>query len=316
MQKSRIRLLLLIVFGFIGIVFLGQNLIYTESKSVPLNLFELGNGPSFNFELPDSNVSREIHLNLRAAIAIDNYSQEVLYCYNADEVRPVASLSKLLTAMVVLDNYRPDSVIEISKEDARRSSRSIFRIGDKVKVKDLLHAALMISDNRAARAVARSVEEDNEDFASLMNRKARTLGLKNTRMIEPTGLDENNKSTAADCARLVNLVLQYPALAYITSLKKYEFSYQNRYGKTRNKRLVNTNKMVYSKYRVLAGKTGYIIESDYCLTTVLENSNGDQVTVVVLGSPGPQTRFREARRLANFSFAKIEKSRLADISKR
>jgi len=312
MRKSRIRLLLLIVFGLIGIGFIGQNLVYTESQSVPLTLFEVGDGPSFDFELPDTNINRELYLNLRAAIAIDNNTQEILYCHNADEIRSIASISKLLTAMVILDYYKPDSVMTITREDARRSSRSIFRVGDKVKVRDLLHSALMISDNRAARAASRSVTDDREAFAKLMNRKARTLGLSNTVMFEPTGLDERNKSTAADCAKMVNLAMQYPALAYITSRKIYEFTHLNRYGRKRKRRLINTNKMVFSKYRVLAGKTGYIIASDYCLTTVLENPEGEQVTIVVLGSPGPRTRFREARRLANYAFRKIGMRGLAD----
>lgn len=314
MKKSRIRLLLLITFGLIGIAFIGQNLIYSESQSVPLALFEVGEGPDFDFDLPDSNVSRELYLNLRAAVAIDNHTQQVLYCYNANEIRSIASLSKLLTAMVVLDHYHPDSVMTITKEDSRRSSRSIFRIGDRVTVRDLLHSALLVSDNRAARAAARSVTPNREDFAEMMNRKAKTLGLANTQMFEPTGLNENNKSTAADAAKLVNLALQYPSLAYITSLKKYEFTHYNRYNKRRKRRLINTNKMIFSKYRVLAGKTGYIIESDYCLATVLEDGDGDQITLVVLGSPGPNTRFREARRLANYAFGKIDRNRLATAS--
>jgi len=312
MKKSRIRLILLITFGVIGIAFIGQNLIYTESQSVPLTLFEVGNGPLFDFDIPDTNISRELYLNLRAAVAINNTTQEVLYCYNAEESRSIASISKLLSAMVILDYYKPDSLMTITREDARRSSRSIFRVGDKVTVRDLLHSALLISDNRAARAAARSVTDDPVAFANLMNRKARTLGLSHTVMFEPTGLDDRNQSNAADCARMVNLAMQYPALAFITSLKKYEFTHLNRYGKKRKRRLINTNKMVFSKYRVLAGKTGYIIASDYCLVTILENSNGDQVTIVVLGSPGPKTRFREARRLANYAFQKIDRNRLAD----
>ena len=119
-------------------------------------------------------------------------------------------------------------------------------------------------------------------------------------MFEPTGLDERNISTAADCAILINAVVNlYPEIAEITSLKTFTIKPVNR---KRKIRLINTNKMVFSKYKVLAGKTGYIIESDYCLATILKNSKGKQVTVVVLGAPGPQTRFREARRLANYAF--------------
>ncbi|MCX6827559.1 MAG: hypothetical protein NTV06_09915 [candidate division Zixibacteria bacterium] len=135
-----------------------------------------------------------------------------------------------------------------------------------------------------------------------MNRKAKEIGLDSTQMYEPTGLNERNCSTAADCARLINYAILYPEIQRITSLKEYAFRPINR-NKTR--RIVNTNKMVFSKYKILAGKTGFISESAYCLTTVMEDGKGRRITVVVLGAPGPQTRFREARRLATWAFSKI-----------
>lgn len=291
--------------GLFALYLIIENVVVKVSESKPVfDIPQLKKSACFDFELPDSNISRSLYLNLKSAIAIDNKSKEVLYCYNADEIRPIASISKLLTAMVVLDHYRPDSVLTITREDGRSSARSLFRVGDKVRAGDLLHAALLQSDNRAARALARSVAGNYEDFADLMNKKGDEIGLKDTKMYEPTGLDERNRSTAADCARLINAaILNYPEISRITSLKKYTITPVNR---KRSKRLVNTNKMVFSKYRVKAGKTGYIIKSDYCLATILENGAGRQVTVVVLGAPGPQTRFREARRLANHAFQRLQ----------
>jgi len=310
LKVRKLRVIIYSVLGFGILLIMFHNFEYAEIETMPLPLFQTSKLPGLDFDLPDSNICRDIYLNLRAAIVIDNESEELLYSYNADEVRSIASISKLLTAMVVLDNYLPDSTITITKKDARRSSRSIFRTGDKVKMRDLLHSALLQSDNRSARALARTVAGSIEQFAEKMNTKAKKLGLDNTIMYEPSGLDERNQSTAADCARLVYYAMQYPEIARITSLKKYEFKLVNR--KNRNKRLINTNKMVFSKYRVLAGKTGYIIKSDYCLATIMENGSGDQITLVVLGSPGPKTRFREARRLANYSFRKIKRLALAD----
>jgi len=105
-------------------------------------------------------------------------------------------------------------------------------------------------------------------------------------MREPTGLDEKNCATAADCARLVNIARTlYPEIGRITSLKKYVFKPVNR---KNSKKLVNTNKMVFSKYKVKAGKTGFILESEYCLTTILEDGLGREITVVVLGAPAPR----------------------------
>lgn len=302
-RKARNRVLLLSILSVLALFLVFQNIILTESESKTLPAkAKPEKRKLFDFAMPDSNISRAIYLNLKSAIAIDNKTHKVIYCYNADEIRPIASISKLLTAMVVLDNYRPDTVITISKVDAKRSSRSLFRVGDRVRAKDLLHAALLQSDNRAARALARSVAGSIDKFAKMMNKKAKQIGLENTHMVEPTGLSEKNRSTAADCARLVNTARQlYAEIGRITSLKKYVFKPVNR---KRSKRLVNTNKMVFSKYKVKAGKTGYIIKSDYCLTTVLQNGIGKEITVVVLGAPGPQTRFREARRLANYAFKK------------
>jgi len=301
----RYRKVIYCVLGAGVLLILLRNFQFAEIETMPLPLFKTAKMQGLEFELPDSNTCRDLRLNLKAAVAIDNQSNELLYCFNAEKMRPIASISKLLTAMVVLDNYLPDSVITITKEDAYRSSRSMFRIGDMAKMKDLLHSALLKSDNRAARAIARTIGGSIEAFAEKMNKKAAELNLDNTQMFEPTGLDSRNQSTAADCARLVYYAFQYPEIARITSLKKYEFRLVNR-GK-RLKSLINTNKMVFSKYKVLVGKTGYINESEYCLATILEDAVGDQITLVVLGSPGPQTRFREARRLANYSFEKIRK---------
>ncbi len=300
-MKQKLKLYSITLLGIVIIIVMGYNAVVMESVSKPILTNDKIN--CFEFEMPDTNISRAIFLNLKSAIAINNKSKEVIYCYNADKVRPIASISKLLTAMVVLDNYKPDTILIITKEDSRRSSRSLFRVGTKIKAKDLLHAALLQSDNRAARALARSVAGSYADFAKLMNKKAKNLGLEDTHMTEPTGLDEENKATAADCARLVNLAIDlYPEIARITSLKKYEFSPIN---KKRKIRLINTNKMVFSKYKVKAGKTGFIIKSDYCLTTVLKNKIGEEVTIVVLGAPGNKPRFREARRLADYAFRAI-----------
>jgi D-alanyl-D-alanine carboxypeptidase len=139
----------------------------------------------------------------------------------------------------------------------------------------------------------------------MMNEKAKEIGLTNTTMYAPTGLDERNISTAADVAKLVNLASMYPEIARITSLKEYTFRPLN---KKKGRRIINTNKLIFSKYHVLAGKTGYISESAYCLTTIIEDDNQKKLTVVVLGASGPQTRFREARRLAAWAFKKLNQS--------
>jgi len=300
-KTSKLRVIIFIIAGAAAIFVIGRNIVLTEIGSTPLATPVAGRR-AFDFDLPDSNICAGIRLNVKSGIAIDNKTHKVLYCYNADSMMPVASISKLLTAMVVLDNYKPDSIMTITEDDGTNSAKSSLRIGERITVRDLLHVALIRSDNRAARAISRSISPTYEAFANKMNAKAREIGLANTVMYEPTGLDERNRSTAADCARLINQAMLYPVIARITSLKDYTYRTVNR---NKLKRVFNTNKLVFSKYRILAGKTGYISESDYCLTTVMEDGSGRKVTVVVLGAPGPQTRFREARRLATWAFRRL-----------
>ncbi len=290
----------LVILVTVAIFIIGNRVTFTESTSA--SIASPIKKTFFEFELPDTNICKGIRLRLRSGIVIDNKSHKVLYSYKAQEMTSVASISKLLTAMVVLDNYKPDSIIAVCKEDCYRSSRSILRAGDQVRVRDLLCAALIRSDNRAARAIARSVASSVDEFAALMNGKAKEIGMDSTVMFEPTGLDERNRSTAADCARLVNAAIDYPEIARITSLKEFNFKPLNR---KRGRKIVNTNKLLFSNYRVLAGKTGYISESAYCLTTIIEDRKGRQLTVVVLGAPGPNSRFSQARRLASWAFQKL-----------
>jgi D-alanyl-D-alanine endopeptidase (penicillin-binding protein 7) len=299
-----LRIAIFSIIGILTLLALGSNVVLTEMGSTPLPLGVKAKD-FFNFSLPDSNISAHMRLNLRSGIVIDNETQKVLYCYNANKMMPIASISKLLTSMIVLDNYRPDSVITITKEDCLNSSRSTLRENDRINVRDLLHISLIRSDNRAARAISRSVTLSTVEFAEKMNEKAKEIGLLNTIMYEPTGLDERNISTASDVAKLVNYASLYPEIARITSLKEYTFKALN---KKRPRRIINTNKLLFSKYHVLAGKTGYISESAYCLTTIVEDENGNKVTVVVLGASGPQARFREARRLAAWAFKKLSRS--------
>jgi D-alanyl-D-alanine endopeptidase (penicillin-binding protein 7) len=206
--------------------------------------------------------------------------------------------------MVVLDKKLDmKSTQTITKEDSRQSSKSRLRTGYEMTLEDLLYAALMQSDNRAARALARAVSGTYEEFASEMNAKVKSLGLQNTVFYEPTGLDERNVSTAHEVAKMVQYAYEYPMICKITTTRRYQVRVMNK--KNFRRQLGNTNRFLVSPYKVLAGKTGYIIEADYCLTTMLQNKEGERMTLVVLGTPGDRLRFREARKLADWGFRKI-----------
>lgn len=251
------------------------------------------------------------YLNLKAAIAVNYDNGEVLFDKNANTPRAIASITKLVTAMVLMDSEidLDDSTMTITKEDAYRSSRSRLRVGYELTLRDLLYCAMLNSDNRAARAIARAVSGSREAFAEAMNRKVAELGLTETRFVEPTGLSSQNVSTANEIARLLHYVRDYPELAKITSQKRQRVKVVNR--KRTYLQMANTNLMIYSPYKVLTGKTGYIRAADYCLTTLLQDDRGNRVTLVVLGVPGDRLRFRECRKLANWAFKELRKEQQA-----
>lgn len=244
------------------------------------------------------------YTNLKSAIIVNYDNGNVLYSKNANTVRPVASLSKLVTAMVVIDAQLPlDSIVEISKQDARNSSKSRLRSGYKLTVLDLMHASLLSSDNRAARALARATSGSYDKFAKLMNRKMKELSLAKSYFVEPTGLSKQNVSTAAEMAKIMHYANDYNLIRKITSKKSKQIKIQNRKNKTLQ--MPNTNMIVHSPYKVLSGKTGYIQAADYCLSTLVKNRKGERLTCVVLGVPGDKLRFREARKLIDWAYRQI-----------
>jgi len=258
---------------------------------------------SYHFDF-DNAATRGLRLNLKSALVINYDNGQVLFARHPEKKRPIASITKLVMAMVVLDQgISMDTTEIITKDDARRSSRSRLRVGYEITVHDLLHAALMNSDNRAARALARVTSGTIEQFADLMNRKVRKLGLKKTILYEPTGLDARNVSTAIEVAKILHYAYDYDLIAKITSSKTYQVKIRNK--KNKSVRMANTNMMVHSRYKVLGGKTGFTRAADHCLTTLIRNKEGEKLTIVVLGVPGDRLRFRESRKLADWGFKHI-----------
>jgi len=233
----------------------------------------------------DSVISKGPYLNLKSAIIVNYDNGKVIYGKRADVVRPIASLTKLVMAMVLLDSdVKLDSTATITREDARRSSRSRLKVGFELTIKDLLYAALMNSDNRASRAIARTVAGSYDAFTKLMTIKVKRMGLKDTRFVEPTGLDKRNVSTAHEMAKIVHYANDYKVIAGITSRKSYRVRILNR--KNMYRQMANTNMIVHSRYTVQAGKTGYIQAADYCLATLVKNRKGGEADSGFVGSAG------------------------------
>jgi serine-type D-Ala-D-Ala endopeptidase (penicillin-binding protein 7) len=244
-------------------------------------------------------------INARSVLVIDNSKDQWLYSKDPKEVQSIASLTKLLTAMAFLDgNPNLDTVVYINSRHCFESSSSRLREGESYRAMDLLHAALMSSDNRAARALVNASGCTEDVFIDRMNAKAQSLGMQDTRIYEVTGLDERNVSTSADIATLVREAMKYPLIQNITSTYTYRCLPQN---KKRFKNFTNTNRLIKSQWQVVTGKTGYILQSEYCLATILRDNMGKEITVVVLGAPTNDRRFSVARKLAQYGFQQAGK---------
>jgi len=249
--------------------------------------------------------SKQPRLYCKSAVLYDNKTSQKLYGRHEYDVRPIASITKLLSALTLLDfNVNWNDTMLMTREDARNSSRSRLRAGDKYLVKDLFHASMMCSDNRATRTLARSTGLTIDSFVVIMNKKADELGLLTMNVEEPTGLSEKNVASAEDCARLINIATSNPTLKKVMRRRVYRFKSLKR---KRNHQIVNTNRLLKSRWYVYGGKTGYIYESGWCLTAKVSDYNGNDLTVVVLGASSKSSRFTQASKLLRWAFKELEK---------
>ncbi len=228
----------------------------------------------------------------RNAILLDPTTGEVLFEKNSSRSVPIASLSKLMTAMVFLEQ-KPDLTreVEVTAIEIAGAGHTQLRRGEHVPLGELLHMSLMCSDNCATRVIARESGLPATDFIARMNRKAVELGLTGTRFVEFTGLDEHNVSTASDIARLLHAAANETLIAEITTTRSYAFRTQRR-----AHAISNTNRLLYGRYEILGGKTGFILEAGYCFATWVR-ADGRDLIAVVLGAPTNATRFADAVRL-------------------
>lgn len=229
----------------------------------------------------------------QAALVMDSSTGAVLYEKNGGATRSIASLTKLMTAMVYLET-EPDLTrkVQVLREDLRGSGKTQLRAGEVLTMENLLFHSLMSSDNAATKTLVRESGIPRAEYLARMNRKAAVLGLNATRFVEFTGIDANNVSSAYDLANLMRHALAYPEIALATS--EPDYSYRS---SRRDHYLVNTNRLArYGSTEVRGGKTGYIRASGYCLATCVRESGRDLISVV-LGSPSNPARFNETNHL-------------------
>jgi D-alanyl-D-alanine endopeptidase (penicillin-binding protein 7) len=238
---------------------------------------------------------RKIALRSSSALVQDAETGEVIFGKNADAVVPIASLTKLMTAIVILDSGLDlEEMIVLHREDAvaMKGARSRLRTGLSISRGDLLLLALMSSENRAAAALGHSYPGGLEVFVDAMNAKGAVLEMSESRFVEPTGLSPANVSTASDLAKLVRAAHEYPLIREYSTKDRATIRASNRplaYG--------NTNGLVRSKYwDIELSKTGYISEAGRCLVMHVRLAEKDLI-VVLLDSWGKHSRTGDANRI-------------------
>lgn len=231
------------------------------------------------------------------AIVVNQKTGEVIYEKSAGSISSIASLTKLMTAMVILDSgVNLDQEIKVTKADIDRIKRTGSRIpiGSKLTRYELLEFALMASDNRAASALSRSYPTGRQGLVDAMNVKAKKLGMFSTNFRDPTGLHKGNTSTAIDLVKMAQAAYQYPLIRKMTTEPQGEINYGKRNYKIG---FVNTNRLVRKGiWDIGLSKTGFIRESGRCLImqTIVNN---EPVIMVFLNSYGKLTRFADAKRV-------------------
>jgi len=243
----------------------------------------------------DSQTDSLLSLNANAALVMDSNTGEVLYGKNIDATRPIASISKLMTAMVTLDARLPmDEMITLQPEDfmGPKKARSSLRSGETYNRAELLLLALMHSENPAAAALARTYDKGRTQFISSMNTKAKQLGMKTAFFGDPTGLDSRNSASPRDLAKMVKAAYEYEVIRRFTTTASYDF--HNDRGVLHS---VNTNALVRAgKWDIGLSKTGNINEAGHCV--VMEASVNQRPTVIVLmDADSSQRRTGDANRI-------------------
>jgi serine-type D-Ala-D-Ala endopeptidase (penicillin-binding protein 7) len=233
-----------------------------------------------------------------AAIIYDPETGEVLWEENSQLKRSIASITKVMTASVVLEDD-PDLArqVTIQPSDVYRANHTYLRARERVSIGDLLHLTLVASDNAAARALSRSYPDGAVAFVDRMNEKAEELGLDSTAYADPSGLDPGNVSSAYDMARLIAFAASDERLSEMMRKQTHTVRTSRRAIPIRS-----TNLLVREgDVDVRGGKTGFIRAAGYCLATMLRlPQTGQQVAVVVLGAPSSANRFMETRHLFNW----------------
>ena len=242
-------------------------------------------------------VEDDLELKSSVALVVDQDSNEILFSKNPSVVLPIASITKLMTALVVTEAELPlDEVLEVSRDDVRATAasgqRSRLRQGTRLTRGDMLHLALMSSENRAAHVLGRSYPGGLEPFVQAMNDKAKALGMHGTKYVEPTGLSSDNQSSAQDLALLVRAASEHPIIRELSTSPSAAVPVGRR-----SLQFNNTNGLVRNpEWDIGLQKTGYITAAGRCLVMQTQLA-GRKLIMVLLDSAGKYSRIGDAERI-------------------
>lgn len=236
-----------------------------------------------------------LDLKSSVALVVDQDTHEVLFRKNENAVLPIASLTKLMTGLVITEARLPmDEVLVITQDDVdtEKGSRSRLNVGTQLSRGELLHLALMSSENRAAHALGRTYPGGLQAFVNQMNIRALSLGMRDTRYVEPTGLSSRNQSSARDLATLVAAAYTDPTLRELSTSPGHEVEVGRR-----TLQYNNTNRLVKNPtWDIGLQKTGYISEAGQCLVMQAKVA-GRKLIMVFLDSQGKLSRIADAERV-------------------
>jgi len=283
----------------------GRGLFITALAGVVIFATSAAHAAATEGAVVPANLKRSAPPGLRsgAALVLDTTHSSVLYSRNAEVAMPIASITKLMTALVIMDAQQPlDEPIEIGAEDrsSRRGSRSRLVPGTRLTRGDLMHLALMASENRAAHALGRAYPGGLAACVSAMNARARALGMTSAHFVEPTGLSDENVASPEDLSKLVMAAAKVPEISEYSTDRVYVV----RVGR-RMVRFGTTDSLVTRPdWKIQVQKTGYISEAGRCLVmqTVIDDRT---VVIVLLNSYGKRTRVADARRIRKWMEAKL-----------
>lgn len=239
-----------------------------------------------------------------SAMVVDRESGEVLFEKNAEEPRSIGSITKLMTAYLFLQG-KPDleATTVLVPADVRAGGVQHLSLNDPVRVRDVLRASLVGSDNTATAALMRLSGLPGGDFVARMNEAASEMGMRKTTFVDETGLSSDNRSIAPDLVRLIDATMRVEEIRSATELAEVEILGAS----GRAYRVESTNELLATflnrpPYRIVGGKTGFLPEAGYCFGSIVSEEGAHEVIVVVLGSESKDGRFQDAKALAAWAF--------------